>query len=666
MESSLRAMYRRLLLDPGAPIGPVDGEPLPADVHDLDAVWSALLGLRELPSERDTAPPECGAERVLLGYAPTGLIEGCWLSSAVHVRHADREPGAACLDALFREYGEGDAARHRGNLYRGLLAAHGLALPEPWSASFLAEPRLRDEDFALALVGLTLGRRRDAAIGGEVLGFHAAAVLLGPPPALRSLAPHALHGRGPDAPGLARRGLAALAARSAPDWSRVWRGASLLARARQAWSASLRPDASLSAAQAMLALIDRKARHAWGHHRRVTLQGRSLDAWFAPAGPGPAALLDALSRSPWVVPGQPERSPLATRLVQFGGPMFGVFTDEDLAVVRAWIAALGPASRPEASPTEPPPRPTRPPRTAPAATPRLSLPQLYARLVRQDAAAPALARAHLERVFAAHAPGPWPRAPHELAAWVDEHLHTQVHGRDPEPPRDLRQGDALWLLTQLAPAALVDGAWLQGVTAPALSCTPAGALLFRIYRDELGAGVTRQHHGNVMRRTLAAHGVTLPACDSEAFARWPGFVPQAFAMPALWLALANDARVPELLGLNLAVEMAGLGSGYRRVIALLRRHAIDPYFFELHNSIDNAASGHTAWSTRAIALHMDALAARDETAVAREWRRIGQGYAAYDRTSRPLVRALALRLGPRLGLRWLRRAFAGLVPGAEA
>lgn len=672
MQSSPRASYHRLLNGAEAASGGQDDAPVPADVHDLDTVWSALLGLRDAPTERDMGPPACGAERVLLGYAPTGLIAGCWLTAAAHVRHADREPGAACLDALFLECGEGDAARHRGNRYRGLLAEHGLALPEPASAGFIADPRLRDEDFALALVGLRLGQQRGAEIDPAVPGFHAAAVLLGPPPEVRAVAPHAqhLHERGPDALRLARRCLEALATRGPPDWSRVWRGASLLVRARQAWSAALRPAEAPSAWPAMLALLARKAPYAWGHHRRVQLHGRSLDEWFAPAGSDPAALLLALSRSPWVVPGEPGRSPLTTRLVRFGGPMFGVFTDEELAVVRAWISALDrPAPPLRVGDGEARPITIRP--APPTASPELSLPRLYHRLVRQDPAAPALARAHLERVLPAHPHRSWPRSHHALAAWVDESLHMQVHARDDDgPPPDLRREDVVWLLTQLAPAAVVDGAWLQAVTTPALACSPAAAPLLRIYRDELGAGVPHQHHGNVMRRTLAAEGVTLPACDSEDFMRWPGFVPQAFAMPALWLALANHPRWPELLGLNLAVELAGLGSSYRRVIALLRHHAIDPYFFELHNSIDNNASGHTAWSTRAIALHMDALAARDEAAVAREWRRIGQGYAAYDRTSRPLVRALALRLGPRLGLRlglrWLRRTFAGLMPGKVA
>ena len=664
----------------------------PADLPTLDATWSALLGLRDLPGERaETDLHACGgADRVLLGYAPTALLAGCWLVPATHVRHADRELGAACLDAHFNICGDGDAAHHRGNRYRALLASRGLAPPDLTLPRALADPRLTDDDLTLALPGLHLSHQR-GDIAADMLGFHAAWALLGLPPAVRLAAAdsfHTLESNTAKAVALARRILQAHATLPAPNWSHVWRGAWRLVHARQTWRAALHPADPPSARAAMLALIARKARHARGHHPRIKLQGRPLDEWFA--GP-PEALLDALAQSHWITPGRPDDSRLAAHSIQFGGPMFGIFDDDDIAVVRAWIAALPASSQSLPPPHVEPPPPFRPhsepphsPRSIPSdlktphfrphsGPPRslhsipsnhktLSAPRLYDRLVRQDPDAPDLARAHLARVLDGPAHGPFARAPHDLPAWVDAEIRTQVHAPDAPPPRDLTRADVVWLLTQLAPAALVDGAWLQGLTAPLLCHTASAALLLRIYRDELGAGVPRQHHGNVMRATLAAEGVELPPCDSPAFHRLPAFVPEAFAMPALWLAIAaSPAHLPELLGLNLAIEMAGIGAGYRRAIALLRHHSISPYFFELHNSIDNAATGHTEWSTRAIALHLDPLHARgDHLALQREWRRIHRGFAAYAATSRPLVRALALRLGPRVGLRWLRRQFTTL------
>ena len=44
---------------------------------------------------------------------------------------------------------------------------------------------------------------------------------------------------------------------------------------------------------------------------------------------------------------------------------------------------------------------------------------------------------------------------------------------------------------------------------------------------------------------------------------------------------------------------------------------------------------------------------------------VWQGYAAYDLTSRPFVWAVAKRLGPRIGFRWLRRRLFGAAPRGD-
>ncbi|WP_437817425.1 iron-containing redox enzyme family protein [Sorangium sp. So ce1078] len=749
-DASPRAMYRRLRAGEPAPED-LAGEPAPeaAAPGGLDALWAALNALRD-EDERGGAPGGEGvdAARVLLGYAPTALLDGCWLAATVRVRHADGALGAACLDAFYLECGEGDPARHHGALYGAALAAAGLALPDPASPGFERSACLADADFALAIPGLRVAQLGDARLP-EALGHHAAATVLGPPAVVRRAAARARcdglyfaeHAEGAEtarrARDLARLCLEAHAAGGAPDWSHVWRGAWSLWAARRAWIASLRPAAARSAWEAMLALIEAKARHAFGFHGRVRIDGQALDDALDPARLDARRILLRLARSPWIVPGRPDESPLVTRSVQFGGPMFGVFTDAEVDVMRAWIGALAEAPEPPASLRAARGAEERAgsPRVghegasidvnrrgaAPRAQVRagLPLPELYHRLLCArgpgdvDRGAGELARAHVEGVLRAvrrevspsrlAADGRWPWSAAGLSRWVDARLHEQIfedgraqstvgpqaaphpaRGRAqstvgpqaaPHPARgraqstddagiarELTRGEAVWLLTQLAPAAVIDGAWLQGATAPGGFHTPVAPLLLRIYRDELGAGVPAQHHGNVLRRALAEQGLTLPPCDARAFVERPDFLPQAFSMPVLWLAVAQRSTelLPELLGLNLAVEMAGIGRGYAMAAALLRRHRIDPYFFDLHNTIDNAASGHTAWSIEAITRFMDACAARgDALAIERAALRLWRGYAAYAHASRPLLRAVAVRLGPRLGWRWLRRQLLG-------
>jgi hypothetical protein len=614
------------------------------------ALWSWLDGIVDPPVADGVAP-----DRALLGYAPLALVDGCWLAPWVDVRRSYDALGAACLDALYLASGEGDAARHRANRFRGVLAARGLAVADPATRGFADDARLADDDFALAIPALELARSNDAA--PECLGFHAAARALGAP----AFVMRERDDREVDA---ARRCLDAFDG----DWSRVRAGAEAFVAARHAWIASLRPAETVSPWQAMIDLVASKARRAQGYHRRIDLGGKSIDEWLDPAGLDGVGFLDALAASRFVVPGKSAESELTTRSVAFGGPMFGVFDDRELAVVRAWIDAL-PEKRPEAA---------KPAARAIVSSPRTSQtlaslgPQplaslglglgVYHHLLNRLPGADAVARAHVaraiprvtERQLAAR--GLWPWSPDRLAAWVDTQLDAEiVRDDDLGLASRLSRDDVVWLLTQLAPAALIDGAWLQGTASPSCLHTPAASLLFQIYRDELGAGVPRQHHGNVMRDVLAAQGVALPPCDSRAFVEHPSLLPQSFSTPALWLAVATrtPSMIPELLGLNLAIEMAGIGRTYAKAIAMCRRHAIDPYFFELHNTIDNAASGHTAWSTRAIDLYLDGLG--DDRAVDAAWLRIWQGHAAYAASSKPLVRAIALRVGPRLAWRWLTR-----------
>jgi hypothetical protein len=440
--------------------------------------------------------------------------------------------------------------------------------------------------------------------------------------------------------------------------------------------------ASLSAAapapaQKMLALLESKRAHARGYHRGVQLGNESLAALFEARAED---LLAQLASSGYVVPGRPGESVLLAKSVRFGGPMFGVFTEDELQVIEEWIAALpvqqrallGEAKAVSLLSAQPPlsaqlPLAAQPPHTAqprrheqpqrgerdplrPSFWRGPDFPALYHQLLTEPGSerSHTLAQLHLERLFSRASRRLDPRAPTsgpELERWVSSELQRETQAEPPERPIEahLTREETLWLLTQLAPAALVDGAWLQ--RAPELAQHPAWSLMLRIYRDELGSGLTHQHHGNLFRRTLAAQGLDLPHC--EALHQDPRLIREAFSTPALWLAYSECAeeRLPELLGLNLATEMAGIGRIYSRAIALLSRHQIDPYFFELHTTIDNGATGHTAWSVQAIA----ALPDDPDT-----WNRLWLGYATYALSSTPLVRALARRFGPRLLLRRLR------------
>jgi hypothetical protein len=69
--------------------------------------------------------------------------------------------------------------------------------------------------------------------------------------------------------------------------------------------------------------------------------------------------------------------------------------------------------------------------------------------------------------------------------------------------------------------------------------------------------------------------------------------------------------MPEILGLNLAVELAGLGGPYMEARDTLRVFRYPTIFVELHNAADNITSGHSGWAVRAIKRYMVEVAERE-------------------------------------------------------
>jgi hypothetical protein len=84
---------------------------------------------------------------------------------------------------------------------------------------------------------------------------------------------------------------------------------------------------------------------------------------------------------------------------------------------------------------------------------------------------------------------------------------------------------------------------------------------------------------------------------------------------------------PEILGLNLPIELSGVGDEYRRSADVLRHYGFSSMFTDLHNTIDNVVSGHTAWAIEAIKRHLDDVAqSGGHKELSRHWERLWVGY----------------------------------------
>ena len=210
-----------------------------------------------------------------------------------------------------------------------------------------------------------------------------------------------------------------------------------------------------------------------------------------------------------------------------------------------------------------------------------------------------------------------PDSPDGLAAWM--HRSAQRAGaiyreylqaRQSGSPRRYFQNraHALYFLRAVAPTKLVDGAWLYGLLAHAQN--PRFTDLIATYVEELGEGRADKNHVLLYRKLLECHGLNPLHGLPDAF----------YTQGVLQLALGGNADefLPEIIGFNLGYEQLPL---HLLITAYeLNELGIDPYYFTLHITVDNADSGH---AQRAVQAVHDTLPRFDNNA--HFWRRVQSG-----------------------------------------
>lgn len=227
---------------------------------------------------------------------------------------------------------------------------------------------------------------------------------------------------------------------------------------------------------------------------------------------------------------------------------------------------------------------------------------LYKRLLESppDQAGVDESRAFLEEQLrrASDLPCDIPEDVRQLSSWVERKTaeagsayQRYLDARNAGAPRRYfrSKAHALGFLQGVAPTKLVDGAWLYGTLEhwQDLRFRP----LIRTYLEELGDGDPARNHVVLYQQLLAEQGCDiLPAMSDE-----------YYVQGALQLALAHNAPdfLPELIGYNLGYEQLPLHlliSAYE-----LAELDIDPYYFTLHVTIDNASTGHARKAIQSVA-----------------------------------------------------------------
>ncbi|MBB5120589.1 IopB [Streptomyces eurocidicus] len=692
----IRAELRRVPAGPATtpgPTGPDTPEAGPAGLTGLTerteawaagerARFGALLGRASGDGTRDTL-----VRRATLGCAPLALLSGAWLQWLSAPGNADESAALRILTVYASDVGAGHPRASRGSAFLALLRQLLLSENAVPAARLALDQRIDDDAFHLPALLLAMSRRPDD-FRAEILGADLCLRHAGLPPAL-ALVREALPG-GADwsllDPGGAReeggptdlaRARAAVDALPKAEAERVVTGFTWAFAALRGWSDGLyaQLDAARDPAYDMAELMRLRAREGSVYHHDFQVEGRSLSDWLKQARTDPGPLLDVLSRSRLVKPGRSTASPLVNGLVSERGPMFRVFSPEDLTVIRRWIDSL-PAAGEEREAGEPAPE-TAAAAMAPA-FPSLAVRPAEGRapadireaywMLQRRTDTPALrrwavgyvqdwlarSRHGLDRAEQ-QLPARWHRA--GLRPWLAEQ-HDR-HGQEFEDGAEIpvaSRADLIDSTVQLAPLTLIDGSWLQGFTDYENASSEIGFSLFETYWDELGNGEEKLNHPLIYREVLAEMDVVLPPTGSREFARWSGFRDESFALPVYWLCVGRFPRtfLPEVLGLNVAMELSGVGGSYRRARIALKEHGFSTRFVDIHNTIDNVSTGHSAWAADAVDTFMATVPATRTTGgrvTGQEdvWERVRVGYRSLNPPAGFLARQVAPRLARTLG-----------------
>ncbi|MGE0159668.1 MAG: iron-containing redox enzyme family protein [Dehalococcoidia bacterium] len=623
-----------------------------------------------------------------LQYMPTALVDGCWLQCGLRVSTAHTLVGGF-LTGLYAHQVRAfiaDPGRHFVADYRAAYARLGSHLEEVSSRSFAAREDFLESSFHLPNFLLGIGQFA-RSFPAEILGLNLAWQYLDlsafGPQLIRDLCQaYELPSLGTDlgdanhlekARDMARAAVVAHL-RSVEDgsrravWERLLRGVNAGVGAWSDWFEAVRRAAPVGPPdlrQEMIDLLWRKAPHAVGYHADKALGSRRIDEHLHPEAFDGPALLDDLARSRWIKPGLADRSGFLRHLVKFGGPMLAVFSPVELKIIESWIDSLPPTKAAADAETAAqsvagsvPTGPTvREPEyvsgrawtrarfqsRAQARFGSCSIRELFYYLINVEyhpeilPIAERYARDRLERSLAMLRKGErpipsWHYDPGALERWVHQKHREQVDGyRVPTKRPPVPKEAFIEASVQLAPIILIDGGWLQGIASPSLIHTEVGRMLFHVLVEEIGEGNAEEHHANIYRELLGAMSEDAPPVDSWEFARWARLRDESFDVPTLWLAISCFPRhfLPEILGLNLAVELAGIGGPYMEARDTLKQFGYPTLFVDVHNAADNVAAGHSAWAMNSIKRFLDGEAEREGPHhLEQTWHRVWSGVRA--------------------------------------
>ncbi|MGZ8194196.1 MAG: iron-containing redox enzyme family protein [Methylosarcina sp.] len=643
-----------------AAANPADANSI-SDFHSREQLFTRPID----PLFPDGTPPLSDEDlgHCVLQVSPVILTEPCWLNS-ISQAATSRNPLAVELMMAYLELTRKETSR---DLFLALLLATGREALPLTSRAFSKQEAIGDSLFEFAAIQLAF-TCFPRVFFPEILGFTAA--YCRSPVLLESFQPRNSHqnlalfletGRRqknaviPALNKIIEDYVHAFSDQTADIWRRIQSGFRLYRTYAERCHLHLfqqvvnPPSFGLQLAK----LLEDKAAAAASHHGRIKLQGRSLNDWFAQSPFDSANFLAALADSSYIDKENPAESPLL-KLFDFNGPMFGVLNSAERNILKNWLISEKteiPSALPVTEQAVPRHR-TEDEQVSPKIDfSKLNNRELYYYLVNAELFPEVLATAKKKVRKVLRSAGLFRRLPFKTYShqafedYIDILYRREVERYRPlESTPKLSKEAYLWGIEQFAPAILVDGCWLQAVSQLKYDSNRAlAALLFKIYEDETGNGILEQNHPYIYRQLLNSINLSLPAVASREFIQYPGFIDSSFDLPVYLLSISKfpSAFLPELLGLNMAIELSGLGNVYLRLSKEMTYWGLNPSIVDVHISIDNVASGHAFLAKKAIQLYLDEILAVSGIEVAQtHWRRIYDGYCSLQSVCRGFKFAL--------------------------
>lgn len=607
--------------------------------------------------------PKYISDFLLYQYAPLAYIDGSLISKSSSIRFAHKSYGANLLKIHSIKSGILLDKINCISEYNNILNAQNIIIEPFYSYTFIQNPNIKEWSFKLPafLLSLSLNPRQ---FYPEILGANLVMSVLDVPLFKSLLSTNIQHTpyftfKENQLENIVNLSMVAIQDFlkdniRLPDMKkRIYQGFMVTFNIIQEFYTKIKITLSdvnsFTAHSKLYSIIERIYKKAYGYHKKGKIGGKAIDEWFGSNEFNPEAFLYEFAKSKYITPGHPEKSSFLTYLTSENGPMFRVFPDEDLNIIKEWILTL-PHNTTESDKASK----MNDDRSVLASdiyqvipikysSSYLSIREMYYNFLHIDDAPEMLAYAKkfvnkwlrdskIKSRILTDYKIPFSIYSHaKLEKFIDDKHRFQINSYKPLGKKAPEKSKAEIILeaVSIAPMTFADGAWLKCFSDVDMMHSNITRKLYHTYNDELGNGDNNLHHGNIYRNLMKQMNIKLPEFDTTEFTHSEHFDDSSFFVPVFWFAISSFPKtfMAELLGLNLAMELSGIGGDYRRSSDILKYYSFNSRFTELHNTIDNFYNGHTTWAMEAICLYLDEILQKsDIDTVNHHWKRIWNGY----------------------------------------